>query len=796
VHELTHSHHFQGWLVLTGAAVSYGKARSYLPAIELLKGYFKIQERDDTREIRDKVTSKLLTLDEALKSSLPALLALLDLPVEDTTWQAFDPAQRRQHTLDAVRRVLLREAREQPVLLIFEDLHWIDGETQALLDSLVDSLGASRLLLLVNYRPEYHHGWGSKMCYSQLRLDALPAESAAKLLDSLLGDDLGLVPLKERLVKRGNPFFLEETIRTLAETQVLVGQRGRYRLSQPVETIKVPATVQAMIAARIDRLLAEDKRLLQVAAVVGKDVPFTLLEAIADLTDEGLRRALKHLQAAEFLDEIEQFPDLVYSFKHALTHEVTYGGLLQQHRRELHARVVAAIEALYPDRLAEQIEQLAHHALHGQLQEKAVVYLRQAGLKAAARSALLEAKAWFEQALGILVALPESRSTREQAFDIRLELRPVLILLGELRLVLDRLREAGVLADQLNDDHRRGRLCAIVTNTHSLVGELDEAVATGARAMEIAGRLGDLRLRILAASYLEQAHYFRGEYVQVIELATENLKQLPAEWVHEHFGLPSPVAVWIRFFLVKSLAELGRFAEAAACEAEMIHVAEPTHHAFTVGQAHWGAAAHHFLKGDWLKARSLIEQSVAELRTGNVVVLLPWAIAPSAWVLAQLGESSEASKRFCEAEQLLKSQVARKILGHRAEAYLALGRASLVLGRLDEAHRHGDRALASSPCHPGYVAHALHLLGDTETHPDRFDAESGKARYREAMELAKPRRMQPLVAHCHFGLGKLYGRTRKREQAQKHHSTAAKMYRAMDMRFWLERAKAEIEALE
>jgi tetratricopeptide (TPR) repeat protein len=792
VHELTHSHRFQGWLVLTGAAVSYGKATAYLPVIDLLKGYFKIQERDQTGEIRDKVTSKLLTLDEALKSNLPALLALLDVPLEDTAWQAFDPAQRRQHTLDAVKRVLLREAREQPVLLFFEDLHWIDGETQALLDGLVESLGASRLLLLVNYRPEYQHGWGSMMCYSQLRLDSLPAESTGELLNALLGDDPGLAPLKERLVKRGNPFFLEETIRTLVETRVLVGERRQYRLTQPVQSVKVPATVQAMIAARIDRLPAEDKRLLQVAAVVGKDVPLTLLEAIADLTNEVLRRGLKHLQAAEFLDEIEQFPDLVYSFKHALTHEVTYGGLLQEHRRDLHARIVAAIEALYRDRLGEQIERLAHHAFHGQLQEKAVGYLSQAGLKAAARSALLQAKAWFEQALEVLAALPESAATREQAFDIRLELRPVLILLGELRLVLNRLREAGALADQLNDDHRRGRLCAIVTNTHSLLGELDEAVATGARAMEIAGRLGDLRLRILARSYLEQAHYFRGEYDRVIELGTENLKELPAEWVHEQFGLPSPVAVWIRFFLVMSLAELGRFAEAAAYEVEMVHFAEPTHHAFTVGQAHWAAATLHLFKGDWLKARSLIEHSIAELWTGNVVVLLPWAIAPSVWVLAHLGESTESLKRLHQSKQLLERQVAKGILGHRGEAYLALGRASLVLDRLDEARHHGDRALESSPSHPGYAAHALHLLGDIATHPDRFDAESGEAHYRRALALAEPRGMRPLVARCHLGLGKLSRHTDKRQEAQEHLTTAATMCREMGMRFWLEQAEAEM----
>jgi len=391
VDEFTHSHRLQGWLVLESASVSYGKATSYLPVIDLLKGHFRLQDRDDLREIREKVTGKLLTLDRALEPTLPALLSLLDVPVDDASWQTLDPAQRRQQTLDAVRRLLLREAREQPLLLIFEDLHWIDGETQALLDSLVDSLGSARLLLLVNYRPEYQHAWSGKTYYSQMRLDPLPAENAGELLDALLGDDPGLASLKQLLVRRGNPFFLEETVRTLVETKALAGEPGRYRLTQPVQTLQVPPTVQAMLAARIDRLAPEDKRLLQTASVVGKDVPLALLQAIAELPDEALRRGVAHLQAAEFLHETGLFPDLEYSFKHALTHEVTYSGLLQERRRELHARIVDAIETLHRERLGEQIDRLAHHAFRGELREKAVHYLRQAGLKAAARSALQDA---------------------------------------------------------------------------------------------------------------------------------------------------------------------------------------------------------------------------------------------------------------------------------------------------------------------------------------------------------------------------------------------------------------------
>ena len=790
--EFTRSPHLDGWLVLEAGAVPYGKTTPYLPAIDLLKTYCEIGDRDDPRIIREKVTGKLLALDPAFEAALPAFLTLLDLPVDDPAWQALDPAGRRRRTLDALKRLLLRESQVQPLALVFEDLHWIDGETQALLDGLVESLGSARLLLLVNHRPEYQHAWGSKASYHQMRLDALGAESAGDMLNALLGDDPSLGPLKQRLVERGNPFFLEETVRTLVETQALAGERGRYRLTHPLQPIQVPATVQMMLAARIDRLPPEDKRLLQVASVIGMDGSFALLQAVAELPDEALRRGLDHLQAAELLDETGLFPDLEYVFKHALTHDVTYGGLSQERRRALHARIVAAIETLHRDRLAEQVERLAHHAVRGELPEKAVHYLREAGLKAAARSALPDAQVCFEQALEVLDALPETRSALEQAFEIRLGLRSVVGLLGEVHGALERLHEAETLAERLNDDRRRGQVCALMSGTHALLGELDEALAAGTRALEIAGHLGDLRLRILTTTYLEQAHYYRGEYERVIELATDNLVTLPADWVYEYFGNTAAPSVYDRVWLVESLAQLGRFGEAAKYEAEATQFSEPTQHAFTVGVVYRAASTLYPLKGDWAKARSLIEHGVAAARTGNVVLLLPRMVASSAWVLAQLGEADEAMNRLREGEQLLERQAARGVVSLRAWGYHSLGRACLVLGRLDEARRLGERAIESSPHQPGYAAHALHLLGDIATHPDRFDAEIGEAHYRQALALAEPRGMRPLIAHCHLGLGTLCWRTGQRQEAEKHLTTATTMYRDMDMQFWLEQTEAEM----
>jgi tetratricopeptide (TPR) repeat protein len=426
--EFTRSHRVHGWLLLEGAAVSYAKATAYQPIAHLLREYFGIEPRDDARHIREKVTGKLLTLDRTLEPYLPALLALVDMPVDDETWRVLDQSQRRHRTLDGLKRVLLRESQTQPVIAVFEDLHWIDGETQAFLDSLVESVPSARLLLLVNYRPEYQHAWGSRTYYTQIRLDPLSPESAEGFLEAMLGAEPNLLPLKRLLIDRteGNPFFMEESVRSLVETQVLVGVRGAYRLARALPESHVPVTVQAVLAARIDRLAPEDKRLLQTASVIGGDVPFALLLAVSELPEDALRTGLARLQTAELLYESSLFPEPEYAFKHALTNEVVYRSLLQDRQRILHARILDALEMLHRDRLIEHIEQLAHHAVRGARWDRAVPYLRQAAEKAEARSANREAIALFEQALAALRHLPENSETLSEALDIRIALGPCL----------------------------------------------------------------------------------------------------------------------------------------------------------------------------------------------------------------------------------------------------------------------------------------------------------------------------------------------------------------------------------
>jgi class 3 adenylate cyclase/tetratricopeptide (TPR) repeat protein len=786
VHEFIHSHRAADWLVLEANSVSYGQGTPYLPVIELLKQYFKINIYDSTRSIHEKVTGKILTLDASLLDAIPAVLDLLEA-LEPGHPLRSDPARHRQYTYQAITRLLVSESLVQPLIIIFEDLHWNDSLTLGLLNALIIGSMNARLLLVLTCRPEYKNDWSSRPNYHQIRVDPLVGEDVTQLIQVLLGSDPNLATLRSVVIERasGNPFFTEEIVRSLADTGVVQGARGNYRLAGALSSVEVPPTVQAVLAARLDALPSPEKRLLQEAAVIGPDVPFALLHTISGLTEDELGGLLGNLQDAEFLYSAQLFPDLHYRFKHSFTQDVTYGGVVRDRRRDIHARVVDAIERLYADRLSEQVERLAHHAIRGALNEKAVHYLQQAGAKAATRSALPDARTLFEQALDILKSLPESQPAIEQAFDIRLELRSVLRQLGEVRRMLEYLQEAEALAERLKDDRRRGRVCAITTTVLSTLDELDEALVTGTRAVEIAHRVGDLSLAFITKSCLEQTYYYRGEYEQVVDMAIKNVAVVPTEWAHEYFGLAVPPSVFGRAWLIMSLAELGRFAEAADYEVEAIRIAEPTERAHTIGWAYLPASMLHLFRGDWVRARSLVEHVINIPQTSDVAVLLPWAVASSAWTLAQIGDANESLSRVRESEKLLERQAAKGIFGHRGWGYYAIGRACLILGRLDEARRLADRSLESSPHQPGFAAHARCLLGDIATHPNQFDAETGAAHYRRGLELAQSRGMRPLMAHCHLGLGKLYRRIRKSQQAEENLAAAATMYREMDMDFWL-----------
>jgi class 3 adenylate cyclase/tetratricopeptide (TPR) repeat protein len=790
VYEFVHGHATQGWRVLESASVSYGRATPYFPVIDLLKRYAHVEDTDDARTIRAKVTGQVLTLDETLQDTIPALLALLDALPDGSPFRQLDPTQRRQRTLTALKRMLLRESQSQPLLLVFEDLHWIDTETQALLDSLVESLPMAQLLLLVNYRPEYQHGWGSKTYYTQLRLDPLPPASAAEVLRTLLGDDPSLAPLTSLLIARtaGNPFFLEESVHTLVETGGLVGESGAYRLAQPLQSLQVPATVQAVLAARIDRLSPEAKRLLQTAAVIGMEVQGSLLTAIADLPDTELHRHLTNLQAAEFLYETRLFPELEYTFKHALTHEVAYGSLLQERRRTLHTRIVKVMEGLAGGRLSEQVERLAHHALRGEVWEKALAYCRQAGETAMTRSAHREAIGYLEQALNALRHLPETRDTREQAVDLRLALRSALQPLGDIGRVLTALCEAESLAAALDDPHRLGRVSRSLSNHFYLRGVPDQAIAAGQRALALGMASGEVVLQALANLGLGYAYHAQGTYRHALDCLGQTVAALDGAQGHERFGQVILPAVNARVWLAWCHAELGTFTLGSALAEEGLRTAEAIGHPGSLMAASWGIGLLSLCQGDLRRALPRLERAVGICQDADLPAWFPR-------IAAALGAAYTLGGRLADAMPLLAQAMEQATAAesvYQAQCSLSLGEMHLLAGCLEEAHTLAERVLALAQTHQarGNQAYALRLLGAIAARREPLESASAEIHYHQALALAEDLGMRPLQAHCHLGLGTLYAQTGRPEPARTALTTAIALYRDMDMTFWLPPAEA------
>jgi DNA-binding winged helix-turn-helix (wHTH) protein/tetratricopeptide (TPR) repeat protein len=784
------------WLILATQGTAYGKATPYLPIIDLLKGYFRLEDRDDWSTVRDKVTDKLRGLAEAFTPTAPAFLTLLDVPIEDPQWQTLEVPQRRQRTLGALNRILLWESQVQPLLLVVENLHWIDAETQAVLDTLVENLPAGRLFLLTTYRPEYRHEWVSKTYYTQLRLDPLPRERARELVDALLGNAATLEPLKQRLVERtqGNPFFLEESIRSMVETQVLVSAQGAFHLGKTLPSIQVSSSVQTVLAARIDRLPPEEKRLLQTAAVIGTEVAFPLLQAVADLPEEGLRTGLAHLQGAEFLYETRLFPELVYTFKHVLTQEVAYDSLLQDQRRALHGRIIEAIEKRYTDRLATQVGRLAQHAFRGEVWDKALSYSRQAGSRAGACSAYQEAVVSFEQALKALTHLPESRDTLEQAIDLRLSLRTALLPFGELRRIHRLLRDAATLAETLGDQRRLGLISTRLCHASWQIGDYKVALEFGQRALAISIALGDVRWQRRTNVNLADTYHALSEYGRAIA-CYRTAVSLEGGLLPRPLHATSEYSLAARAKLSQCLAELGAFAEGISHGEEGIRMAEAADHPFSRAAAYGSLGNLYVHQGAFHKAIPLLERAIELCQVWQIQLLFPSVASPLGVAYALSGRVIEALPLL---EQAVEQSASMQFTPYISRSLASLSEGCLLAGRPDEAIPCAQRALKLARQHKerGIRACVLRLLGEIAAQRELPEVEPAEEHYRQALALAEELGMCPLVAHCHLGLGRLYGQTGHGEEARPELSAAIDLYRAMDMTFWLPQAEAMLAQVE
>jgi class 3 adenylate cyclase/predicted ATPase len=501
-----------GCSVLAASSISHGKTSAYQPVIELLNSYFEISSEDDPSRRKQKIVDKLLGLDRALEETLPYVFTLLCPAGLDDPIAQMDPQLRRRRTLDAAKRILVRESVRQPLIIMLEDLHWIDGESEAVLNLLADSIAMAPILMLVNYRPEYRHDWSNKSNYTQLRINTLGKESAEEVLSALLGESKDLVSLKRLIIEKteGNPFFIEEMVQALFEQGVLALD-GTVKIVKSMNQIRLPATVHDVLASRIDRLPPDEKELLQTLAVIGTEFPVTLAAAVTGKSQEDLARALTNLQLAEFIYERPGLPDVEYKFKHALTHDVAYNSVLIERRKFVHERAGAAMETLYSERLDDHLSAIAHQYSQSHNARKAIHYLRLAGAQAAQRSANRESVAYFRNALDLLRSLPETLERNREELDLLLMLGPATMTLAGYGAAQELYRRGRELCGELGDNTKLFPVLWGLWMSHASRGELQEARKQAVELLSVAEGLGNDTFKLEAHHAMWNTLMYLGE---------------------------------------------------------------------------------------------------------------------------------------------------------------------------------------------------------------------------------------------------------------------------------------------
>ena len=781
--EFAHSLEAQGWLVLEGRSVSYGKATSYLPLITLLSRYFQIQDRDTEQQVRERVGRKLLALgDEKLLAQLPFLTGALGISASDDAWVNLHPFERQSLIFDAVKRLLLRESQNQPLCLVIEDLHWIDAETQTFLEMLLESIPTARVLLLVNYRPEYENRWTGKSYFSQLRIGPLAAAGTDELLDTLLGSDAGLLPIKKRLIEatQGNPLFLEECVRSLIENGVLDRASGHVRLVGSLPADFVPGTIWALLAARIDRLRPELKELLQCAAVLGNDIKEALLQSVSGIAQPDLRRAIHDLQVAEFLYEKAPIPETEYAFKHSMTREVAYASLLREQRMILHARAARSLEILAAGRLDEHVERLADHAERGAIWDKALEYLQRSGLKAYSLYANADAARFFERALKVLEKLPETPDNLRRAVDLRFELRNALLPSFETDRILRSLDELDPILARLGDKQRSAQYAAFRCNHHYLIGQQRRAIEFGETGVRLARECCDGVVLGQSLFRLGQSYHALGEYRQAMLLLEQGLEFNANELRHDRDNLSIIPSVLNRTWLAIALGEYGDFSAGMRHAKRALEIAEDAEHQLSelLGWLSIGYV---------LSRKGEIEGAVGALERGLDLCerwsFRIWRARLVSILAVAYARSGRAERGLQLAAQAVSDSEKMRLIADKPRLLVRLGQVSLIARQIEPALTLGKQAAAIAVAHEakGDEAWARFLIGRAYWASEPKDLDESEKQLDIALRLATACEARPLAAFCNTTLCEIYAQRGDQVRAKEFNAAATATYRELGM---------------
>jgi class 3 adenylate cyclase/tetratricopeptide (TPR) repeat protein len=780
LHEFLQSPQLSGWSVLKTGAAAYERGTPYLAISNLLRSWCGIPEQASLAEATRRLHEALAALPAGSSIYVPALQWLLDLPVEDADWSALEAAERQRRMRSTLKDLFLRCAESQPLLLWFEDIQWTDVETRGVIDGLIESIETARLFVFLTCRPEYEHKLGGKPFLTAINLDPLEAQAADELVQGLVGGAND--ELRALIVQRtdGTPLFIEETVRTLVESGALRLRVGGYELTRQIPEIRIPETVQSVIAARIDSLSPKRKTLLQIASVIGSNIPIMLLREVVDLSEAELQKLLAELKAAQFLYET---PNPIYAqlkFRHALIHEVAYGSLISAKRQMLHARVLRAMESRYRDNTLDVVESLAHHAFDAALWDEALIYLCQAGDKAVEFSAYQAAGAFFESALQALTHLPQDHERVRQGIDIRLKLRPVFAAIADFDRLDRCLADAETMASSIEDHRRLAAIDVARAFVHNARGELDASIERGARARNIAREIGDFGLEVSATFYLGQAYMWRGDFRQSVAVLEDNMAWIDGPLRQQRIGTTGTGSVLWLGMLGASHGRLGNFATATETAQKACLIADEVRRPADIALAYWWAGFVWEHKGDVPAALQYLEHGFNVCRASQINYLLPILSTSLGYTYALAGRAEQGIPLL---ERALAFNRGAKFTYGEAWSSVYLGFANLLDNRyggmLD--HARSVLELARKRRYRAIEVDALLLLGDVHRNPSAPAREEAERYYSQACDLSVELGLRPEYARCQMALGQLLMELGRQAEAEQLIGSAAQLCRSMGM---------------
>jgi len=754
-----------------------------------LKANFDIGETDRDSEIREKVIRglKILGVDET--TTLPYLLELLSVKESGIDTIPISPEAKKDRIMETVKRIALKGSEIRPLILAYEDLHWMDKSSEDVLKYVLESIPGARVLMIFTYRPEFVHTWGSKSFHSQITLNRLSNRESLIMISHLLGTENIDSDLEELILEKteGVPFFIEEFIRSLKDMKIIEGEGGKYSLAKGIESLTIPSTIQDVIMAKVDSLPDGAKEVLQTGSVIEREFSYEIIKRLMAFPEQELLSHLSILKDSELLYERGIFPQSVYVFKHALTREVAYNSLLLKARKKIHEKIVIAVEDLYPESLGEYYELFAYHSLQGEDWQRAYRYNREAGLKTFSLSAYEEAQKYFEAALEALHNLPRTRKWIEKEIDLGFNIRAALFPQARHEEWVKRMRDAEQLAKQIDDDARLSNVFNYLSNFHWIRGECLKAIEVGQKGLDLARRAGDFSCQVATIFHLGFYFHTIGDFPKQIELHQEIRKIVTGEAVFQRHGMASVPSATARSCLALGMAELGDFKLIERIGQEAVEIAEQVRNAFTLVGVYVFLGMAYLRLGKVKLALQLLEKSHQTCLNSGVRSLFSYTAGSLGYAYLLLNEPSRALIIVEEGVREENLEAAAFWISHPltvlADAYRANGKKELAsetaIRALDVASSREERTLE-----------AWAILVMAKVNADMGRLEQAMDWYQRGLNQAAELSMLPLTAHCHMGLGQLYLKREHSEEARSEMEAAIDLYRSMGMSYWLPQAES------